>query len=622
MTPLRSLIIINLAIIFSLSNLLAEPSTSSPDTIKYYFNPIIKTATKINGTQKDLAASISLIDNYKIQNNPANTILNLAQSFVPGLYVTEWGVMGFGVAGSAAGKLSVRGLGGTADTHVLILKNGRPDYMGLMGCTIADEFLNEGVEKIEIVRGPASFLYGTNATAGVINIISKRMTRDGFATKMSAGYGTFESQKFSLTHGGKLGQFDYYLTASKRKTDGHRNDANNNYDGNFYTGHLGYIFNEYTQIEFNASYADIFLYDPGAITAPRQDDWYDIQRWGGDLTLNQKNKFGDSYIKLHGNFGKHKFFDGWLSDDQMLGIMAFHNFNLFSGNTSTVGIDYRNYGGNGESLPSVLYQKKHLTEYAPYLHMQQLLLRHFILSAGLRLENNSVYGHSWLPKFGLVSHLAKTSSARLSISKGFRSPSLRELYFFPTHNENLQPENLWNYEIGLNQSIGPNIQFDLAVFNNHGENIIILTKRTTEPGFQLTNSGDFDNYGYELTLNWLPLENLELAATWAQLQMENQIPNAPGKKLTAYVSYSFHEITFAGNLINISDWIGRDNAVPIPNTFVMDDYTLFNLSISTKLYRSLGIKLDLDNLFDTQYQSMYGYPMPGRYSMLNLRYAF
>ena len=159
------LILINLNT--AIGEMLKFESESDSVNVKYVFNPVVVTATKIAGTQRDLVASISIIDSQILLQTPNSAVMEVVKNHVPGLYVTEWGVMGYGVAGSSAGKISIRGVGGGANTNVLILRNGRPDFMGLMGCTIADEFALDGVERIEVLRGPASFLYGTNATGDV-----------------------------------------------------------------------------------------------------------------------------------------------------------------------------------------------------------------------------------------------------------------------------------------------------------------------------------------------------------------------------------------------------------------------------------------------------------------------
>lgn len=255
---------------------------TSTDTLKvdYRFNPILVTANKVAGAQRDLVASVSVIDGQTLVQAPSGSILDAVKSHVPGLYVTEWGVMGFGVAGSSAGKISIRGMGGGANTHVLILRNGRPDFMGLMGCTVADEFVTDGVQRVEVLRGPASFLYGTNATGGVINIVSKKMTENGFRTILSGGYGAFNTQKLQASHMGKFGRTEYAFTAATRRTAGHRNDANSGYRADHFTAHLGYDFDKNTSLEMNANLANIDVHDPGMASNPFADHWYDLKRYG------------------------------------------------------------------------------------------------------------------------------------------------------------------------------------------------------------------------------------------------------------------------------------------------------------------------------------------------------
>jgi outer membrane receptor protein involved in Fe transport len=617
-------IILSITILFSVVAFvyLSSASEMPADSIevKYYFNPIVKTGTKAAGAQRDLAASISVIGPARLEQIPSSAVFDVVNAYVPGLYLTEWNVMGFGAAGSSAGKFSMRGIGGGADTHVMILRNGRPDFMGLMGCTIADEFATDGVERIEVVRGPASFLYGTNASAGVINVISRKREREGFETRLKAGYGEYNSQKYSIEHGGKKGNIEYNLTAAHRSSDGFRDDAKDTYEGNFYTGHVGYTFSRNTSIEMNTSLADLYLFDPGFITDPNADDWYDILRWGGDLTLTHQSRLGESYLKLHGNFGKHKFFDGWRSSDQMIGVMAYHNVKFTGGNTTTVGFDVKQYGGHAEG--SVDYIEKEITEYAPYVYMQQLLLGRLIASAGFRLEHHTLYGTVSIPKVGLVAHITNTNALRLDFSKGFRSPSIRELYFFPPHNEDLKPDEIWNMEAGYTQQIGRTFQIDATVFHNEGDNLIAMAKRVQGPGYQYTNVGQIENNGVEIEATWMPVDRVNLGASWSGIDMKYEIPNVPEKKTTAFVSWQISKLFFSGMLIWVQDLIGQDSASPIPHRYPMADYVVVNFSASYKFFEMFGVGLTIKNVFDADYQTMYGYPMPDRSAFVDVNYDF
>ncbi|MFC1568887.1 TonB-dependent receptor [bacterium] len=605
-------------ILFSM-RLFTESTESDSIVVKYTFNPIVKIATKTAGAQRDLAASVSIIEAVDIEQAATNQVFELVGQQVPGLYVTEWGLMGFGVAGKAAGKISIRGMGGGANTHVLVLRNGRPDYMGLMGCTIADEFNTQGIDRIEIIRGPGSFLYGTNATGGVINIVSKKMHHAGFETKLRAGSGSFGSHQFSICHGGKIGALDYYITTSRNTTDGHRDDGNASYTGYHYTTRLGYTFSQNTSIEFNTTLADLKLYDPGTMLDPKMNDWYDLYRYGGDLTLTHFNRFGETNIKLHGNFGRHDFFDGWKSNDRLIGLMAYQTLNPWTGQTMTAGFDWKEYGGDAKDA-NTDYRPYYITEYAPYLHLQQLFGKRILITGGYRLEHHELYAWEVLPKAGVVVHLSETNSVRLSAAKGFRSPSIRELYFWMPANDALTPDRLWNYELGITQEIGQHLKIETVLFQSEGSNLI----QFTGPPPKWINSGEYTHRGIEFMTTWIPSPTLHISGAWTIMDLNEDAYHIPKQKLSIHAQYRIGRVHLRGQLLSIQDWKGADSSgpSPIPVLYNMKDYTVVHLSANVRLMNELGFQLVLRNVFNQNYQAMYGYPMPGRTIHGSLNYDF
>jgi len=602
-----------LLLLASLTATLTAEETVPADSIRvqYRMDPVVVTATKIRHARRDLAASISEIPRELIETTPTAAVLELIQHHVPGLYVTEWGVMGFGAAGQAAGKISIRGMGGGADTHVLILRNGRPDFMGLMGCTIADEFSSDGVERVEVIRGPGSFLYGTNATGGIINIIPRQVHENGFETTFKASAGSFNIRTLSLSHGGRQGAFDYYLTANTRRTDGHRDDSA--YRGDHYTLHGGYRFNN-SILEFNANLADLRVLDPGPVNAPRTDNWYDMLRFGGDLNWIQNSAWGESNIKLHANFGEHQFFSGWNSTDRTLGLMFFHNAKPWKGQTFTAGFDFKRYGGRADDA-STDYGEFFITEYAPYLHAQQLLGSRLIVSAGFRVENHELYGREWLPKAGIVVHPDRATSLRFSLAKGFRSPSIRELYFWAPANEELTPDRTWNLEAGLSRVFGRRLRLEAAVFETRGRNLI----QFSGPPPRWVNGGSYEHRGYELVFNWMARDRVEIGATWSHMDLSESAYNIPGRKLTCYASAGWRFLSASVHLLMIQDMKGAEfGPSPVPVLHEMDDFTLVNLTLSADILRRLRLNLSAKNMLNTSYEAMWGYPMPGRHLMLEM----
>jgi len=604
-----------IVIILMCSNLFANQPAA--DSVKYRFNPVVVTAMKVEGAQRDIAASVSVLDQAVIRQATTSSALQFINEHVPGFFITERAVMGYGVAQGAAGGLSIRGVGGSPTTGVLVLRDGRPDIMGMMGHPLPDAYSLDGIERVEVVRGPASFLYGTNAMGGVINLVSKKVKKDGFQTRLSVGAGNFNSQKINAHHGGKINNFDYFISASSQKTDGHR--ENSEYDGSFFSARLGYSLTERTSIELNANYSSVNLLDPGSVDEPFVDHWYDIVRSGADFSLNHNSGMGQTFFKLHGNFGEHKIYDGWQSNDRTIGAMLYHNIQLWKGNTTTIGFDYKNYGGDAmdsfPQAPVIDYSEHFVTEWAPYVHLQQVLWQQIIASAGLRLEQHDLYGSQTLPKVGLVWHATALTSIRLSAAKGFRSPAIRELYIFPPRNEALKPESLWNYELGVVQSIGLNAQVEAVLFQSQGDNLIRMQFPGGRPLF--VNSGEFEHSGYELSAHWHPTTVFNISATWSDMNLGDETLGMPEQKMTLNVGYTIGRVNVMASALHAARLYGADN-----RQIRLPDYTLLNIAASLAPWGGTTLRLSLKNALDQEYQTIFGYPMPGRIFMSEFSYSF
>ena len=159
-------------------------SQSLNDTIQ--LNEVVVTGNKTEITRNNVPLTISVINSSTIENSNESALLPIISEQVPGVFVTERGTTGFGVASGAAGQISIRGVGGSPNTQVLMLLDGHPQYMGIMGHPLPDSYVASDVERVEIIRGPASILYGSGAMGGVINIITKKQKVDGYALNARA----------------------------------------------------------------------------------------------------------------------------------------------------------------------------------------------------------------------------------------------------------------------------------------------------------------------------------------------------------------------------------------------------------------------------------------------------
>lgn len=599
--------------------LFAEETGIKPDSVKYEFAPIVVTGQRYQMPQNDVASSISIVSAKEIQNTNLTAAADAISYLTPGVYTTRRSSMGYGVAALGAGSITVRGIGGKPNSQVLVLIDGRPDFQGIFSHPLNDAYPLDNVDHIEVLRGPASAVYGSNALGGVINIITKKLPTSGFHTNLKFGYGSYNTQNYLLQNSGVLENFQYFISAGLNSSDGHR--ENSSFDGKNLALKLGYQFNSNFQLTFNGSVTPNKFNDPG----PEGLDLYGyfehgkIVRNSLDLTLSNKFNNTDGTIKLHGNFGRHDLSDGWKSDDQTNGIIIFQNFLLPFETKTTIGIDVKRYGGTAESNGTKLGTFFN-DEIAGYIHLQKTFVSKLVVAAGLRLEDNSHFGREWLPKFGLVYHLFSTTAIRGSASKGFRTPSIKDLYLYAPANKDLLPERIRSYEIGVNQTLGQKFSLDVCGYYYEGTQLIEATGRPP----QNLNIGENQAKGFEISLNARPVENLSANLSYSYLDAKKIVPFAPNK-FNFFVTYQFNKIVMAVYGEYVTDLYAsyQINQFPlIATTEQMFDYTLAHFKISYPLINGLNLTMTIENLLNTNYEILKGYPMPKRTFFSSLNYQF
>ena len=166
---------------------------------------VVITGTRSATDVRQLSQTVNVIDRQTIEETNRASLLPLLTEQVPGLFITQRGYAGYGVSGGAAGNISMRGMNGSA-ARMIVLIDGHPNYAGIYGHPIADSYQSLMTERVEVLRGPASILYGSGAMAGVINIVTKK-PQDGTHTRLHAGYGSFNTAETELTVNTQQGKY-------------------------------------------------------------------------------------------------------------------------------------------------------------------------------------------------------------------------------------------------------------------------------------------------------------------------------------------------------------------------------------------------------------------------------
>jgi outer membrane cobalamin receptor len=585
-------------------------SGQKKDSLKTYtLKPNITTGTRTEVSQANLPASVSVISSVEIEQSGENSIIKLVGDKIPGMFLTEKGILGYGAAQGAAGGITIRGMGGSPTNGVLVLIDGRPQFMGIFGHPFPDNYLSMNTERVEVIRGPASVLYGTNAMGGVINIITKKNNTPGIKATLNNSLGTYNTIINDIGLGYSNGSLELYGSYNHSQTDGHRDytkfNMNSGYSKILYT-----ISEEYSlNADFNISKFRTF--DPGTIYSPLINNWMEISRGSIGFSLNNQYSNFDGGLKFYYNWGENNVYDGWHSKDKNINLLVYQNLKLINNNVTTVGIDYKHYGGEGENIKSGMFSKlyiegkNYVDETGLYFLSQQYFSNKFVLNGGLRYENNSKFGAVVIPQIGLAYHFDENNTIKAIVSKGFRSPSVKDMFLFPVRNPDLKPEVLWNYEIGFINNVSEKISLETAFFIAKGDNIII--QEGVAPNARLRNSGSFEHKGIELLAKIIGSKNLNFAVSYTYLDPDKQTMSNPRHKFFAEANYNVNNFVVNLNLKQISKLYGSDYS-----RLCLPDYTLLNSSISYNLLKSIKLFIAGDNLFNQSYQTMYGYSMPGR----------
>lgn len=589
----------------------------------YAINEVVVTGTRSETDVRHLPMTVSVVGRPQLEASQQTSVLPVLNSQVPGFFSTSRGVMGYGVATGASGQMSLRGIGGPAQaglptTGLLVLIDGHPQYMGLMGHPIADAYQTMMAERVEVLRGPASVLYGSNAMGGVINIVTRKMQEDGIRTNINIGAGSYGSIQTEATNRIRKGRFSSTVTASYNRTDGHRADMAFEQYGGY--AKLGYDFTDNWKVWGDVNVTRFNATNPGSVMKPYIDNDQRITRGMTSFALENYYEKTSGALSFFYNWGDHWINDGYQpggeplqyrfnSNDQMLGVSWYQSVQLFQGNRLTVGADYFHFGGeawnqffDGHRETSA---NKSLNEVAGYVDFRQDIAAWLTLDAGARVDYHSQTGTEFIPQVGLAFHLPENAEIKAMASKGFRNPTIREMYMFPPQNPDLKPEKLWNYELSFSQRLMDNrLSYGLNVFYINGENLIIRLPNPNGSGMLNQNSGEIENWGAEANVGYQFNPVWSVMANYSWLHMENPVLASPEHKLYGGVNFrkgrwsASTGIQYVKGLYTDLDAATKEN------------FVLWDMQGSFKATNYLSFYVRGENLLAQRYEINADYPMP------------
>lgn len=635
-----------LLLFFALGEITASAQTDSLPNITKTSNgklidpiqihEVVVTGTRNETDIRHLPMTISVIDRKQIEQSMQPSILPILTQQVPGLFITARGIMGYGVSGGAAGGMSLRGIG-SGSGRLMVLIDGHPQYMGLMGHPIADAYQSLMAERVEVLRGPASVLYGSNAMGGVINIVTRQLHEEGVKTNLNLGYGSFNTLQSEVTNRIRKGGFTSLISGSYNRTDGHRRNMGFEQYGGY--AKLGYEFSPYWNIRGDVNVTHFNASQPGEVTDPMIDADQSITRGMTSVAVENRYERTSGAVSFFYNWGDHWINDGYTanpddknnpkpyrfdSHDDMMGISWYQSAQLFTGNRLTAGVDYYRFGGKAQNHyveGERNGEREHLVdkvqhEIAGYIDFRQDISHWLTLDAGIRIDHHSHIGTEWIPQAGLSFHLPGSIELKASAGKGFRYPTIREMYMFPPKNPDLRPESMWNYELAFAQRLlDGRLSYGINVFYIDGKNLIVAVPRAGATPLNM-NTGKIDNTGVEVEAAYRIHPHWSVETNYSYLHMDNPVLGAPEHKFYAGAMFSKNRWTVSTGLQYVANLYTDVDHVQT------EDFVLWNINGSFKVTEWFDIWARGENLLAQRYEINAGYPMPKATIMAGINVKF
>jgi len=574
---------------------------------------VVVTAGKVPVSLSEVPRSILVISNEEIINSPYKNLQDLLSSF-SGIDVKKRGPEG------VQADLSIRG--GSFEQTLLLV-----DGIRINDPQTAHNNLNiplnlENIERIEILKGQASGIYGANALSGVINIISKKNAYNKISANISGG--SFGYYQGSLLMAAPFCGLSNSVSFSKTKSDGYR--YNTNFD--VITGYASSLY------QFNSGNA--------AVSAGYTDKKFGANSFYSDKYPNQFEKIKTLLVAATVNY----VFDGitvtpklsWRNNKDYY-LLDFNNPSIPANNHQT-----NSYGFDVQSVITTQFVDIAIgAEYSLDKIKSSNLGDHnrtkggisagllFSPFAGLKIQaggyaySYNTFGVKFWPGLDVSYSLSQNISVYASGGKSFRIPSFTELYYTSKAqkgNVNLHPEEAVSVETGLNIH-NSFYAFSLCGFFRNGTNLIDWIKNPNDSIWRSENISHVKTSGFDVSLTFLPdkiSENFfiqKLKISYTYLNTDFEMKSFKSQYVLDQLKHQLvtelqHELPFTANM----NWVFR-----YEDRFNQQDYFITDLKLSVPLSNS-ELYFEANNLFNIHYLDITGIPMPGRWLKAGVRHTF
>ena len=564
-------------------------TASAQDSINASLDTLVVTATRSAEKIKDVPARISVISKSEIAKNPALNLNDLVKQDAA-LNVVQTGGLG------QTTSIFTRG---TSSNHTLVLKDGAALIEGINGKNNTELLDLSDIGQIEILKGPASVQYGSDAIGGVIQLLTDTPEKNSaFITGLYGENNTYKALVgLDLTQDGFFAQ----IRGQRLESDGTEilNTQNNDqasYDQKGYSAKIGYKqdnFKTNVSISENEGINHYLDYSTGTNTAKRDFknqliNWNGLYQFTDALTLNARySNYQDeaTYIETYSYAYDSERNEGDINLNWK--FTPKQNI-LFGVSTQDTDVTY-DYLSGKKNLGSTGYYLQHQYNNAG-IHTQ----------AGIRLEDDDQFGQHTVGQIAGRLQIAPLTSIYANIGSAFKAPTAYQLYAGFYGNQDLKPEESISYEIGLDQQLNYGLSANASVYYTKVKNLI-----GSNASWQYVNIVDANMTGGELGLNWKK-DQLFTSAEYAYVKTEDEstgfeLVRRPRQTFTFTAGYD--DGTYGVNTALVARSHAKaqasQNSVKIPGYATIDLNAFWNVNPNIKLFTNI------QNIGDVKYKAVY-----------------
>lgn len=521
--------------------------------------------------------------------------------------------------GTLGATKTIRMRGSTAG-QVLVLIDGRPVNNPRDGAAELSNIPLDDIEKVEVVHGPGSNLYGAGAMAGTVNIITKNPPGNGAETELYSSFGTFRTYTERFSHGARASKFGYILSGGYQSSEGYRD--NSEFDARDMNAKLEYNPDAENALTLNSGFYRNSSGAPGNAVSPDIDDKQENIKNYQDF--NWSFKPDDSLalsMKVYQNYDKLGFSENTAGsafdtlDKKDIHTTKVRGYDLqmsrqfFENYQGIFGFNYVDNFNNSTSSAKHRY-----TVRAGYMENRLELFDRLKLNFGARLDDYSNFGTEVNPSFSFLYPVRDNVKLRGSISRSFRSPTFNDLYWpdegWAKGNPNVKPEKGLTKEIGIQTEINRYTAFSLAYYRSDYDDLINWAEETGVWQPKNVNSARIDGIEFwnniKIANNW----SLDTGYTYLRAMDANlhkRLIYQPENKVDFSLKYRGLNAFFCEAKGQFTDKRFHDTQ----NTIDVKRFFVAGFNVSKKIKPEVTCFASIDNLMARKYQSIKDYPMPG-----------